>query len=77
MDCGHGLQIRAIGLQNVSDSSGNKIYAPGGDSNTGIAPLNTNSTKADILRAYPNNPALQSLPNNFTYKSISTLKYKR
>lgn len=64
-------------LQNVSDSSGNKIYAPGGSANTGISPLNTNSNRADILKAFPNNPALQSLPSNFTFKSISTLKYRK
>ncbi|TDO67868.1 RHS repeat-associated protein, partial [Flavobacterium chryseum] len=70
--------INANWLQNVSDSSGNKIYAPGGIANTGIVPLNTNSTKADMLRAYPHNAAaLSGLPNTFTYKSISTLKFRK
>ena len=69
--------ITANWLQNVSDSSGNKIYAPGGSANTGVYPLNTNSSGADIKKAYPNNPAIQSLPNNFTYKSISTLKFRK
>ena len=69
--------ITANWLQNVSDSSGNKIYAPGGIANTGISPLNTNSTRADILKAYPSNSGLQGLPNNFTYKSISTLKFRK
>lgn len=64
-------------LQNISDGSGNKPYSQGGSANTGISPLNTNSSKADILKAYPNNAGLQSLPSNFTYKSISTLNYKK
>ena len=64
-------------LQNLSDSSGNKIYAPGGSGNVGVHPLNTNSSAADIKKAFPGNPAIQSLPNNFTYKSISTLKFRK
>ncbi|MBL7866851.1 MAG: hypothetical protein JNM71_02405 [Flavobacterium lindanitolerans] len=64
-------------LQNLSDSSGNKIYAPGGAANTAVYPLNTNSGRADILKGYPNNSSLQSLPSNFTYKSITTLKFRK
>jgi RHS repeat-associated protein len=68
--------ITANWLQNVSDSTGDKIYAPGGTANTGVSPLNTNSSRTDIIKAYPNSTALQSLPNNFTYRSLPNLKSK-
>lgn len=64
-------------LHNVTDPAGNKIYAPGGWANTGLIPLNTNSTKADMIKAYPHNKSLQGLPNNFTFKSISTLIFRK
>jgi uncharacterized protein RhaS with RHS repeats len=64
-------------LQGITTSTGAKPYAPGGDANTGVAPLNINSTKADIIRAYPNNPALKNLPANFTFKSLPNIIYKK
>lgn len=34
--------------------NGIRIYNPGTDANTGLYPVNINSTKADLIRAYPN-----------------------
>ncbi len=63
-------------VQGIVTSTGDKLYAPGGSANTGVAPLNVNSKRADFLRAYPNNPAIQRLPKNFSVKSIPNLIYK-
>lgn len=63
-------------VQGVTTSTGEQPYAPGGSANTGTAPLNVNSTRADFIRAYPNNPAMQNLPQNFSIKSIPNAKYR-
>lgn len=39
-------------IQNLSDEKGNKIYSPGGKCNTGVCPVNINSSAETILRAY-------------------------
>lgn len=62
-------------VQNITDTNGNKIYAPGGSSNTGSYPLNGNSRGYDIIMAYPalrnqiipvliNLAPLRAYPNN-------------
>jgi uncharacterized protein (DUF2235 family) len=64
-------------VQGITTSTGAQPYAPGGFANTGQGPLNINSTKADFIRAYPNNPALNNLPANFDLKTMPNVIYKR
>lgn len=45
--------ITATWVQNLQASDGSKIYAPGGSANTGRVPVDINSGKAQMLRAYP------------------------
>jgi RHS repeat-associated protein len=62
----------------VQGLEGGTLYVPGGDANTGLTPLNINSTKADFIKAYPNNPVLMGFPANFILKtSYPNLYYKR
>lgn len=63
-------------VQGITTSTGQQPYAPGGYANTAVGPLNVNSKKADFIRAYPNNPAMRNLPQNFSIKSIPTAIYK-
>jgi RHS repeat-associated protein len=54
------------------------VYGPSGTSNTGGTFLDINSTKADIIRAYPQNQVFQNLPNNFIIKNdYPNLKFKK
>ena len=53
----------------VQALAGGTLYAPGGTANTGTVPLNINSTRADFINAYPNNPAMKALPANFVLKT--------
>lgn len=62
----------------VQDLAGGTLYAPGGKANTGTGPLNINSTRADFINAYPNNPAVKTLPANFVLKtSYPNIYYKK
>lgn len=63
-------------VQGVTTSTGQQPYAPGGSANTGVGPLNVNSTREDFIRAYPNNPAMRNLPQNFSIKSIPNAIYR-
>ena len=67
--------ITAKWVQGITDSNGNKPYAPGGDSNMGLYPLNGNSRAHDIMTAYPslrneiipvllNLPPMRNYPNH-------------
>lgn len=62
----------------VQGLGGGALYSPGGSANTGIIPLNINSTNVDFIIAYPNNPSLKNLPDNFILKqSYPSIYYKR
>ena len=62
----------------VQGLAGGTLYSPGGTANTGIAPLNINSTRADFINAYPNNPTIRALPANFILRtSYPNIYYKR
>lgn len=63
-------------VQGVTISTGQQPYARGGSANTGTGPLNVNSTRADFINAYPNNPAMRNLPKNFNIKSIPNAVYR-
>jgi ribosomal protein L31 len=60
-------------VQGIKQPDGSLPYAPGGWANTGIAPVYINSTKADLIRAYPHiNP--RALPN--TLKSYPGIYFR-
>lgn len=62
----------------VQGLAGGTLYVPGGGANTGISPLNINSTKADFMKAYPNNPSIKTLPTGFILKSsYPNIYYKK
>lgn len=66
-------------VQGLTKSDGSKIYAPGGSANTGISPVNVDSSRNDLIKAYPHQKTvLQGLPVNATLKSIiPTIYYKK
>jgi RHS repeat-associated protein len=58
--------------------AGGTLYAPGGTANTGVGPLNINSTRADFINAYPSNPAIKTLPASYILKtSYPNIYYKK
>jgi RHS repeat-associated protein len=61
----------------VQGLAGGTLYAPGGSANTGLTPLNVNSTKADFIKAYPNDPNIRLLPANFILRTLPNVYYKR
>lgn len=70
--------ITSAWVQGITTLTGIKPYAPGGSSNTGVSPVNINSGKAALIKAYPNLAStIQSLPSNFTLKSITGIHYKQ
>ena len=72
-------QITPSWVQGVTDSAtGNQPYKQGGTANTGISPVNVNSTRNDLIKAYPHlKGTLQSLPANATLKSIVPTIYTK
>jgi RHS repeat-associated protein len=68
----------AITTSWVQGLAGGTLYAPGGTANTGIGPLNINSTRTDFINAYPSNPAMKTLPASFILKtSYPNIYYKK
>jgi len=65
-------------VQGITKSDGSKIYAPGGAANTGIAPVNINTNRAGLIKAYPNQTSvLKNLPATFILKNLPTIYYKK
>ena len=64
-------------VQGLTKLDGTRPYSQGGENNTGISPVNINSNKAQLIKAYPGQAQLlQSLPENFILKSTPGLYYK-
>ncbi len=67
-----------ITSQWIQGLAGGTLYGSGGTANTGISPLNINSTRSDFMKAYPNNPAMRSFPASFVLKtSYPSIYYKK
>lgn len=65
-------------VQGITEADGNLPYAPGGTANTGIAPVNINSNRDAIIRAYPHQAGqLKNLPTTYLLKSIPGIYYKK
>ncbi|KPQ08949.1 MAG: RHS repeat-associated core domain [Algoriphagus marincola HL-49] len=70
--------ITAKWVQGIRESDGNLPYAPGGTANTGVAPVNINSTRDGLIRAYPHQAGkLRGMPANYSLKSIPGVYYKK
>ncbi|MCJ7936186.1 MAG: hypothetical protein MUW56_21780 [Chryseobacterium sp.] len=62
----------------VQGLDGGTLYNPGGRANIGVSPINMNSTKSDLIKAYPHQATvLQSLPNNFVLKTDPSVYHKK
>ncbi len=65
-------------VQGITKSDGSKIYAPSGSANTGVSPVNINTNRDGLIKAYPHlRNTLLSLPSSFTLKDIGTIHYKK
>lgn len=65
-------QITASWVQGIKDTaSGDQPYKPGGSTNTGQSSVNVNSTRDELIRAYPHQESiLRQYPENSTLKSM-------
>jgi hypothetical protein len=54
---------------------GHPNFIPGQSANTGVSPLNINSTKSDFIKAFPNSSQIKSFPANFVLKTSHTSIY--
>ncbi|WP_265430071.1 RHS repeat-associated core domain-containing protein, partial [Chryseobacterium sp. YIM B08800] len=65
-------------VQGLTKSDGSKPYSLGGALNTGIAPVNINTERDGLVRAYPSlaNDAA-SAPSTFTLKDYPNVHYKK
>lgn len=72
-------QITASWVQGIKDpTSGDQPYKPGGSANTGISPVNVNSTRDELIRAYPHQEStLRQYPANSTLKSMIPTMYTK
>lgn len=65
------------GVQGIVHN-GTTPYAPGGSANTGIAPIEVNSNRDALIRAYPHlRQTLQGMPANTTLGRLPGVYYKR
>ena len=55
---------------------GERIYNPGTSVNTGLYPVNMNSTRADLMRAYPH-VNLSGYSNTIPFRNMLPIHYKR
>ncbi|MFC1226681.1 RHS repeat domain-containing protein [Pedobacter sp. BG31] len=70
--------ITASWVQGITNTvTGSKPYGAGGSANTGLVPININSSRDALIQAYPNAPGLRTLPANYMLKSIPGIYYKR
>jgi len=75
---GEDFRIMTSWVQGIAKSDGSKIYAPGGSENTGIFPININTNRDGLIKAYPHQKSgLSTLPASFTLKDIPTIYYKK
>lgn len=56
--------------------NGERIYNPGTRINTGLSPVNINSTRADLMRAYPH-INFSGYSNTMPFKNMFPMHYKR
>jgi hypothetical protein len=65
-------------VQGIKDATGSMPYDVGGSANTGLIPVNINSTREVLIQAYPRNAAaFRRLPSNYDLRKIQGIYYKR
>lgn len=65
-------------VQGLKDATGSMPYAVGGSANTGLIPVNINSTRDALIQAYPwNAAAFRGLPANYNIRTLQGIYYKR
>ena len=65
-------------VQGITKSNGDKLYAPGGTANTGITPVNVNTNREGLIKAYPHQAdAISAQRADFTLKSLPSIYYKK
>ena len=71
-------QILPAWVQGIKKPDGSLPYALGGYANTGLTPVYLNSTKADLIRAYPHmRNSLNHRSNTMPFKNMYPMYYKR
>ncbi len=70
--------ITASWVQGITKADGTQPYALGGSANTGVSPVNINSNRDALIKAYPHQSAtLSTLPATFILKDLPSIYYKR
>jgi hypothetical protein len=65
-------------VQGLKNATGGMPYSVGGSANTGVIPVNINSSRDALIKAYPwNASAFRTLPANYSIKSLPGIYYKR
>lgn len=65
-------------VQGLKDAIGSTPYAVGGSANTGLIPVNINSTRDALIQAYPWNAVkFRGLPANYNIRTLQGIYYKR
>ena len=71
-------EITPAWVQGLKDATGSMPYAEGGSANTGLIPVNINSTRAALIQAYPWKAAgFRQLPENYNLRTLQGVYYKR
>jgi len=65
-------------VQGITKSDGSKPYSPGGSANSALIPLNINSSRDILIKAFPNaSNVLITLPITFLLKDDPNIYYKK
>ena len=71
-------EITPAWVQGLKDATGRTPYAVGGSANTGLIPININSTRDALIQAYPWEAAkFRRLPVNYNIRTLQGIYYKR
>ena len=70
--------ITPLWVQGIIDPTGSQPYAVGGSANTGVIPININSSIATLIQAYPWKAAsFIGLPKDFILGNLPNIYYKQ
>jgi hypothetical protein len=70
-------EITASWVQGIIKQDGDKPYAQGGTAHVGISTININSSREDLIKAYPEfAKELSVLPATYTLKTDPNVIYK-
>lgn len=70
--------VQGLGGGSLYVPIGSPNYIQGVSANTGVGPLNINSTRADFINAYPAYPGFKTLPASYVLKtSYPNIYYKK